>query len=72
MRTDTISYTKQELYRYERDPDGLFEHIGHFFGKRYCSYGTRNIFVTSEIKLGVNLQQVMHDIRSQIEGVFMS
>lgn len=72
MRTDTITYTRKETYSYERDPDGLFEHIGHFLGKRYYGFRTRSITEHRTVDLGVNLQQVMQGIRSSLEGVFMS
>ena len=72
MKTDTISHTQRKVERERRDPTGLWEHIGSFFGKEYYSTRTRNVTITSTIELGVNTAQVMATIRSNLDEVFMT
>lgn len=70
MKTDTISHTERVVERERRDPTGLWENIGSFFGKEYYSTTTRNITITSKIDLGVNTAQVMASIRSGLDKIF--
>ena len=70
MRRDTITYKCQVSESYERDPDGLFEHIGAFFGKTYYGTRTRTIEEHRSVDLGSNLQQVLPEIRERIDSIF--
>jgi|GEM_PF-4171044 len=72
MRTDTITHTQRKVERERRDPTGLWENIGSFFGKEYYSTKTRNVTITTKIDLGVNTAQVMSSIRSGLDEVFMT
>ncbi len=72
MRTDTITHTQRKVERERRDPTGLWENIGSFFGKEYYSTKTRNVTITTKIDLGVNTAQVMASIRSGLDEVFMT
>lgn len=72
MRTDTITHTQRKVERERRDPTGLWENIGSFFGKEYYRTKTRNVTITSTIELGVNTAQVMSSIRSGLDEVFMT
>ena len=70
MRQDTITYNRQETYRAERDPDGIIEHVKSWFGKKYYTTRTRTHTETRNIDIGVNLQEVLSEIRSSIDTVF--
>ena len=70
MRQDTISYEWQETYSKERDPDGIWEHVKSWFGTKYYTTGTRTHTKTQTIDLGVNLQQVLQEVRAGIDAIF--
>ncbi|MBQ6774750.1 MAG: hypothetical protein IJP48_11925 [Synergistaceae bacterium] len=72
MKTDTISHTRREAYSYERDPDGFIENVRAFFGKKYYGSSVRDVTVTTEIKLGVNIAQVMSSITSSLDELFIT
>ena len=70
MRQDTISYEWKETYSKERDPDGIWENIKSWFGTKYYTTGTRTHTKTQTIDLGVNLQQVLQEVRAGIDAIF--
>ena len=71
MRQDTITHKYKEIDYVERDPHGLWEKAGHYFlGKTYYTTKTRTRTEYININLGVNLQEVMQDIRNRIDSIF--
>ncbi len=70
MRTDKIEYTVKEARRVERDPNGLFENIASFFGKKYYTTHTADVTKYSTIELGVNEQQIIALVKDQINMLF--
>ena len=70
MRHDTITWKRQVSERYERAPDGFWEHVGSFFGKTYYGYSTRTVTESRNIDLGVNTTQVLSEVRSNIDAIF--
>ena len=70
MRQETMTYSRQKTESYERDPDGIIETVKSWFGKKYYGTRTRTITETRNIDIGVNLQQVLSEIRSSIQSVF--
>ena len=70
MRHDTITWKRRVTEYYERDPDGFFEYVGAFFGRKYYGSSTRTITETKNVDIGVNLHQVLPEIRSNIESLF--
>lgn len=70
MKKDRITYTVHNVERRERDPDGILEHIGSFFGKKY--YKTRNETQekVSEFDIGVNEQQILNMAYGQLNVLF--
>lgn len=70
MKTDTIEYKVQKVVSVPRDPHGLWEHIGSFFGKVYSRSKLTTETETSEVKLGVNEQQIMAVARDKINELF--
>ena len=72
MRHDTITYTRREVDYVERDPHGLWEYAGHYLlGKTYYRTKTRNVTETRNVDLGVNLQEVLSDVRAGIDSLFI-
>ena len=70
MRHDTIPWKREVNERYERDPDGVWEHVKSWFGAKYYSYSTRTVHESKIIDLGVNTTQVLADVRSSIDSIF--
>ena len=60
MRHDTITYTRREVDYVERDPHGLWEYAG-----------PRRVTETRNVDLGVNLQEVLSDVRAGIDSLFI-
>ncbi len=70
MKKDTIEYTVTVVNRERRDPDGLFEHIGAFFGKEYYRTTTHEESRSSSFNIGVNEQSIMVLTHGQMEKLF--
>lgn len=70
MKTDTIEYKVQKVVSTPRDPHGLWEHIGSFFGKIYSRSELVTKTETSVVSLGVNEQQIMAVARDKINELF--
>lgn len=70
MKKDTIEYTETIVDQVERDPDGLFEHIGSFFGKTYYRTRVREEKRSSSVDVGVNEQQIMALTHEQMKKLF--
>lgn len=70
QKKDVIKYQVHTVNRVERDPDGLFEHIGSFFGKSYYTARRETEERTQEIDLGVNEQQVINIAHGQLDKLF--
>ena len=69
MRQDKISYTYKRVIEVERDPRGLFEHIGVFFGKDYYTHRTIGETREKTIDLGVNVQEIQAKAHSSLEKI---
>lgn len=70
QKKDVIKYQIQTIKWVERDSDGLFEHIGSFFGKSYYTARRGTEERTQEIELGVNEQQVINIAHGQLDKLF--
>lgn len=69
MRQDKISCTYKRVIEVERDPRGLFEHIGAFFGKDYYTHRTIGETREKTIDLGVNVQEIQAKAHSSLEKI---
>lgn len=69
MRQDKISYTYKRVIEVERDPRGLLEHIGAFFGKDYYTHRTIGETREKTIDLGVNVQEIQAKAHSSLEKI---
>lgn len=69
MRQDKISYMYKRVIEVERDPRGLFEHIGAFFGKDYYTHRTIGETREKTIDLGVNVQEIQAKAHSSLEKI---
>lgn len=70
MKHDTIEYNRQVSERYERDPDGIIEHVKSWFGAKFHSFRLKTITEHRNIDLGVNLTEVLSDVRRSVEAIF--
>ncbi len=66
-KTAQISHTYTESYTVEREPDGIWENIRGFFGKKY--YRTRHTTRTEyqTVDLGTNLDEFLDSLMPQVE-----
>lgn len=70
MRTDKIEYTRQKVIRVPREPEGIFEKIGGFFGKEYFSNEMTTVNAHTTVQLGVNEQQIRTIAKDQLDVLF--
>ena len=66
-KTAQISHTYTESYTVEREPDGIWENIRGFFGKKYyrTKHSTRTEYQT--VDLGTNLDEFLDSLMPQVE-----
>lgn len=72
MREDEIQYTLKKVVKKIREPKGILEHIGDFFGKTYYSHDVEDEKRTSIVQLGVNEQQIMTLAKDRLFELFES
>lgn len=73
MKTETRPHILLETTREERDPVGLWEHLGSWvLGRTYYSIKARNVEINEIINIGVNTAQVMATLRSSLDEIFMT
>ena len=70
MRRDSITYPVTKVRKVSRDPKGVFEHIGAFFGKEYYRTTTETEEKTNYFDIGVNEQQIMSVAHGQLDVLF--
>ena len=71
MKQDTITYNRKVTESYERDPHGIIENVKSWFGKKYYGTRTKTVTETKYIDIGTNFQQVISEIRSAIDNMFV-
>lgn len=72
MRTDKIEYTRQKVIKIHREPEGIREKIGSFFGKEYFSNDVKTVTDFTTVNLGVNEQQIKAIAKDQLDILFES
>lgn len=67
-KTEQVSYTYTESYAVPRPPDGFFEHIRSFFGKKFYNteHTTRTEYQT--VDLGTNFDEFLNSLMPQVES----
>lgn len=67
-KTAQISHTYTEIYTVTREPEGLWENICAFFGKKYYTIeqSTRTEYET--VDLGTNLDEFLDSLMPQVES----
>lgn len=64
-RTKTIEYEYLDGRRRIRDPQGLIEHIQHFFGKEFTEFSVKTKKRTREIDIGDNFNEYAQQVIDQ-------
>lgn len=72
MRRDRIAYEHTSVHKIQRDPKGLFEHIGDKLGKKYYTSESRTETRYSTFDIGVNDNEIAQNIVLQLDTVFNS
>lgn len=67
---ETIEWVYTEVVKIERDPEGLFEKIGHFFGKTYYTSEIESRTRTKEIDIGDNSQVLLGRLMNHLDDYF--
>lgn len=70
MRQDKIAYEHTSVHTVRRDPQGIWEKIGGFFGKEYYTSESRTEKRYRTIEMGVNDNEIAQNIVLQLGGVF--
>lgn len=70
MRQDRIPYEHISVIQTQRDPEGLFEHIGDIFGKKYFTSEQKTEIRHSDYDLGVNDDEITQNIVLELSKVF--
>lgn len=70
MKQDKIAYQHVSVYKVPREPKGLFEKVGSFFGKEYFTSSTSTETRYSTFDIGVNDSELAKSILASLESVF--
>lgn len=70
MRQDRIPYEHISVIQTQRDPEGLFEHVGAFFGKKYFTSEQQSKTRFSVYDLGVNDNEIAQNIVLELSKLF--
>lgn len=72
MRSDEIKYTLHKVVQDPRDPEGIWEHVCSWFGKKYHTSRVIDINKTSKVQLGINEGQVLKLATDSLDQLFES
>lgn len=70
MKQDKIAYEHVRIEQVQRDPRGVREHIGAFFGKTYYTSRSRTETRYSTFDIGVNDSDIAQNIMFKLEDIF--
>lgn len=70
MRQDRIPYEHISVIQTQRAPEGLFEHIGDIFGKKYYTSEQKTEIRHSDYDLGVNDNEIAQNIVLELSKLF--
>ena len=70
MKKETISYTVSDVRERKREPKGLIEHIGAFFGKEYTTTKIVRSEKSYSVDVGINDSEIIDQIMSGLDGFF--
>lgn len=66
-KTKTVKHTYTETYTVSRAPDGIVEHVRHFFGKEYKTLRTEERTEEQVIDIGTNIDEFLEDLMPKVE-----
>lgn len=64
---DTVSYVEYSVIERQRNPNGIFETIGSWFGKTYTSIKTKANTIEKQILIGDNSSDIINSILLTLE-----
>lgn len=70
MRQDRIPYEHISVIQTQRDPQGFFEHVGDFFGKKYYTSEQKSEIRNIDYDLGVNDNEIAQNIVLELSNLF--
>ena len=71
MHKDAITYSYTEVDYVERDSHGFWKKVSYYiFDTRYYTPKEKDRKRTLNVNLGVNLQEVMQEVRAGIDSIF--
>lgn len=70
MRQDRIPYEHISVIQTQRDPQGIFEHIGGLFGKKYYTSEQKSEIRNIDYDLGVNDNEIAQNIVLELSNLF--
>ena len=70
MRQDRIPYEHISVIQTQRDPQGIFEHIGGLFGKKYYTSEQKSEIRNIDYDLGVNDNEIAQNIVLELSKLF--
>lgn len=62
----TIEHSHVETYMVERSPEGFFEHVRSFFGKKFFNQKTRTVKKVQTVDIGTNVDEVIEQYQPQV------
>lgn len=65
---ETVTYTEYSMKEVSRDPRGVIEHIGSWFGKKYSKIKTSSHQVDKQVIVGDNSGEIIENIISNLEN----
>lgn len=68
QRTEEVKHSYTEFELVPREPDGIWENIRAFFGKKYNKEIRHKKSYTTTIKLGTNVDQVLDELLPQVDA----
>ena len=70
MRQDRIPYEHISVIQTQRDPQGIIEHIGGLFGKKYYTSEQKSEIRNIDYDLGVNDNEIAQNIVLELSNLF--
>lgn len=65
---ENFTYTEYSVKEVNRNPEGIIEHIGSFFGKKYTKIKTQSHQVEKQLLVGDNSSEIIENIIFNLEN----
>lgn len=68
-KSKIIEHTYYEIEYIERDPEGFFEHVRNFFGKKYYSRRRVEHIINQNVDLGTNVDEYLDEMLKSFDNI---